>query len=130
MSHLFRNIEGVEVIVDDLVVWEGDVEQHDARLRHVLDRCRECNLTLNQEKCRCRVSEVGYVGHVLSSDGIKPDLQKVEAINAMPIPVNHEELQRFLHKVVMNGWRGPKKKQQRKLGLTGTTEMRLVATRD
>ena len=33
MLHLFRDIAGVEVIVDDLVVWGEDVEQHDVRLR-------------------------------------------------------------------------------------------------
>ena len=50
MSHLFQDIEGVEGIVDDLVVWGEHVEQHDARLRQVLDRCQECNLKLNKEK--------------------------------------------------------------------------------
>ena len=35
MSNLFQDIEGVEVIVDDLVVWGEDVEQHDVRLRQV-----------------------------------------------------------------------------------------------
>ena len=62
----------------------------------MLDRCRERNLKLNREKCHFRVSEVRYVGHVLSADGVKPDPQKVEAINRMPVPVNREELQRFL----------------------------------
>ena len=51
MFHLFRDIEGVEVIVDDLVVWGKDVEQHDVRLRKMLDRYRGHNLKLNREKC-------------------------------------------------------------------------------
>ena len=89
LVHLFQDIEGVEVIVDDLVVWGEDVEQ-------VLDRCRERNLKLNKEKCHFRVSEVHYVGHVLSADGVKPDPQKVEAIVAMPTAANREDLQRFL----------------------------------
>ena len=46
MFHLFREIEGIKVIVDDLVVWGEDVEQHDMRLRQVLDRCRERTLSL------------------------------------------------------------------------------------
>ena len=96
MVHLFQDIEGVEVIVDDLVVWGEDVEQHDVRVKQVLDRCRERNLKLNREKCHFRVSEVHYVGHALSADGVKPDPQKVEAIIAMPAPANREDLQRFL----------------------------------
>ena len=60
----------------------------------MLDRCQECNLKLDKEKCRFRVSKVRYVGHVLSSDGIKPDPQKVEAINAMLTPANGEDSRR------------------------------------
>jgi len=96
LVHLFQDIEGVEVIVDDLVVWGEDMEQHDMRLRQVLDRCRERNLKLNREKCHFQVSEVHYVGHVLSAGGVEADPQKVEAIIVMPTPANREDLQRFL----------------------------------
>ena len=52
MFYLFQDIEGVEFIVYDLVVWGEDIEQHDERLRKMLDRSRECNLKLNRDKCR------------------------------------------------------------------------------
>ena len=95
MSHFFDDIEGLDVIVDDLVVWGEKTEQHDVRRRQVLDRCRERNLKLNKDKCRFRVSEVSYVGHLLSADGVKPDPLKVEAVKAMPPPGDRKELQRF-----------------------------------
>ena len=77
-------------------MWVELVEQHVTRLKQVLDCCQECNLKLNKEKCRFCVPEGRYVSDVLSSDGIKPDLQKVEAVNAMPTPANRKDLQRFL----------------------------------
>ena len=95
-SHLFDDIDGVEVIVDDLVVWGENTEQYDVRLGQVLDRCCERNLKLNKDKCRFRVFEVSQVGHVLSADGVKPDPLKFEAIKAMPPPCDSEELQRCL----------------------------------
>ena len=49
----------------------------------MLDRCRERNLKLDEGKCLFRVSEVSYSGHVLSADGVKRGLLKVEAVNAM-----------------------------------------------
>ena len=61
----------------------------------MLDRCRERNLKLNKDKCRFRVPEVSYVGHVLSADGVKPDPLKVEAVKAMPPAGDRKELQRF-----------------------------------
>jgi len=42
MCHLFQDLEGVQVIVDDIVVWGEHVEQHETRLRQVLDCCQEC----------------------------------------------------------------------------------------
>ena len=62
----------------------------------VLERCREKNLKLNPEKCRFRVPELSYVGHVLSSDRLKPNPRKIEVIKKMPRPTNCEELKRFL----------------------------------
>lgn len=53
------------------------------------------NLKLKKEKSRFPVSQVRYVGDVLSS-GIKLDPQKVEAINAKLTPGNCKDLQRFL----------------------------------
>ena len=47
MSQLIEDIEGVECIVDDILVWGETMEQHDQRLRHVLERVRENNLKSN-----------------------------------------------------------------------------------
>ena len=65
-------MEGVKVIVDDLI-WGKDDEEHDARLKQVLTRAREVNLKFNAKKCKIKQEEVPYVGHVLSNDALKPD---------------------------------------------------------
>jgi len=49
MCHWSQDLEAVQVIVDDIVVWGEHVEQHETRLRQVLDCCQECNLKLNKE---------------------------------------------------------------------------------
>ena len=91
---LFFRREGVQFTVDDLVVWGGHVEQHETRLRQVLDCSQGCNLKLKKEKSRFPVSQVRHVGQVLSS-GIKLDPQKVEVINTKLTPGNCKDLQRF-----------------------------------
>lgn len=62
----------------------------------VLERARLRNLKLNKEKSQIRVTEISYIGHILSKDGVKPDPKKVDAINKMSTPQNKEALQRFL----------------------------------
>ena len=38
MSEMFESIEGVEVVVDDILIWGESEEQHDARLIQVLEK--------------------------------------------------------------------------------------------
>ena len=44
MSEIFEDTEGVEVVVDDILVWGVDEKQHDMRLEKVLQRARSRNL--------------------------------------------------------------------------------------
>ncbi len=96
MEELFDDIELCEVIADDLMVWGRDNEEHDQRLRKVLDRAREVQLKLNKKKCKIRVKEVSYIGHIFTDEGVKPDKEKVQAILMMPEPSTKQELQRFI----------------------------------
>ena len=72
MEELFGGIEGCEVIADDLMVGGTNNEEHDQRLKKVLDRAREVQLKLNQKKCKIRVTEVSYIAHTFTSEGVKP----------------------------------------------------------
>ena len=72
----------------DILVHAETEVKHDHCLKAVLERCEKINLTLNKEKCVFKVKEVTYIGHKLTQEGIKPDDEKVRAINDMPAPTN------------------------------------------
>ena len=42
------------------------------------------------------MSELSYIGHLLTRDGMKLDPQKVNAIKAINIPEDQKELQKFM----------------------------------
>ena len=88
--------EPCEIIIDDILVWGTNDDDHDKKLKVVLERCREVNLKLNPKKCRFRVSRVQYVGNILSSTGVYPDPDKVKAIEKMPQPDDVKAVQRLL----------------------------------
>ena len=92
-DEMFEDIEGVEVVVDDLLIWGETEEQHDSRLEKVAEHR---NLKLNKDKSQIKRKEISYVGHIIGKDGLKPDPKKVEAIVNMKAPKDKEELQRFL----------------------------------
>ena len=95
MPELLVDVEGVKVIIDDLLLWGKDDEEHDARLKQVLTRARVVNFKFNAKKCKIK-QDVPYVGHVLSTDGLKPDPEKIRAVKEMKPPENAKELKTFL----------------------------------
>ena len=57
---------------------------------------QENGLRFNTEKCQIGLTEVKYIGHVISSRGLLPDPEKVSAILNMPNPTNRSELETLL----------------------------------
>ncbi|KAJ8044099.1 hypothetical protein HOLleu_11471 [Holothuria leucospilota] len=96
MSQVFDGIEGVEIVADDILVWGEDDNQHEHRLRQVLERARHMNVKLNKSKCQLRKSEIAYLGHVVGKEGLKIDQEKVRAITEMEAPTDKAGLQRFM----------------------------------
>ena len=65
-------------------------------LKKVLDRAREYNLKLGISKCEIKKPEVTYIGHRLTSEGLKPDPEKIRAIEKKEKPTSIKELQTFM----------------------------------
>ena len=80
-DHLFQIML---VYLDDLLVYAESFEEHLSRLQLVFNRLREVNLKLNPDKCVLMRSSVVFLGHVLSSDGLKTDPEKIRAVEEYP----------------------------------------------
>ena len=65
-------------------------------IREVVSCIRESGLKLNKEKCILGARSLTFLGHILSSEGVRPDLAKIDAIVNMPLPKSVTELQSFL----------------------------------
>ncbi len=84
------------IIVDDIIVGGKGEKEHDENLKKVLNRARQVNLKLNPQRCKFRLKEVSYVGHLFTERGLKPDPTKIQAITEMPPPNEKNALQCFL----------------------------------
>ena len=96
LAQTFEDIEGHEVIVDDLLMWGKDEKEHNQRLKKVLERTAEVDLRFNKEKCKCNKKEVKHVGHTFGSNGLKPNPDWIQAILDMPVPKDRDSLRWFL----------------------------------
>uniref|UniRef100_A0A8C7X6F1 ribonuclease H n=1 Tax=Oryzias sinensis TaxID=183150 RepID=A0A8C7X6F1_9TELE len=96
MLETLEGLEGVEVFMDDILVHGATMEEHDARLERVLRRIDSAGLKLNKEKCSLRQNQLRFLGHLIDKSGVRPDPEKVEAINQLTPPQNVQELKRVL----------------------------------
>ena len=92
----FGDIENVQVIFDDIIVSGKSIQEHDTALIALFERAKQLNITFNVDKFQYRVSEVRYMGHILTSSGLRPDPERIRAIEEMPDPTNTTELRRFM----------------------------------
>lgn len=93
---VFGDIPDVHIIADDLIVASLDEKQHDKSLHEVMQRAKYMGCKFNKEKINFKRSELVYMGHVISKEGLKPDESKVTAITDMPDPTSREDLLRIM----------------------------------
>ena len=70
---------------DDFVVWGKTLQEYDELLRKVFLKIRENGLKLSKTKYYIRKQSTVFLGHIISSEGIKIDPSKTETITKMPL---------------------------------------------
>ena len=80
IQQTLQGCEGVANISDDIIVHGRSTEEHNKRLQQVLERLKEKNQTLNTKKCKFHMTQLVFVGLVLTDKGIGPTKDKVRAI--------------------------------------------------
>ena len=73
------------IYLDDVIVYSKDPEQHLARMQVVFERLREHGLKLKPSKCDLFKSEIIYLAHHVSKDGVKPSHKNVASILECPV---------------------------------------------
>ena len=82
-------------IVDDVLIYGRNDADHDSSLERFMKRFQQRGIKLNRAKLEYKCKEVPFHGQVLTSEGLKPDPQKVKAITEMPRPEKPENVSRL-----------------------------------
>ena len=93
---VFGDMQGVEVIADDMIIAGATEEEHDQLLRNVMQRAREQNVKFNPKKFQFKQQRAVYFGTIISEDGIRPDPGKVKAMVELPQPTSKEDVRRLM----------------------------------
>ena len=98
MNRVFRPFldRFIIVFIDDILVYSRSDVEHEHHLRTVLQTLRENELYAKFSKCEFWLESVGFLGHVVSSQGIQVDQKKVEAVAQWSRPTTVTEIRSFL----------------------------------
>ena len=86
VDEIFQDIPQCVGIVDDIIIFGYGDNDHDATLYSILDRACDVGMRFNPDKCIFKQDNISFYGVMLSSEGVKPDPRKIEAIKNLPEP--------------------------------------------
>jgi hypothetical protein len=86
----------VIVFIDDILIFSKMMEEHEEHLRLVLEKLRSNQLCAKFSKCEFWLTDVAFLGHIISAGGVSVDPSKVkDVLNWMP-PTTASKIQSFL----------------------------------
>ena len=86
----------VIVFVDDILIYSRSIEEHETHLRIALQTLRDHRLYAKLSKCMFWLSEVVFLGHVVSAARITIDPAMVKAVLRWERPTTPTEIRSFL----------------------------------
>ena len=86
----------VVVFVDDILIYSQSGWEHEYHLRIVLQLLRDHQLYAKFSKCEFWLTEVRFLGHMVSASGVSVYPEKVEAVMSWEKPKSIFEIRSFL----------------------------------
>ena len=82
--------------LDNIIIFSKNEEEHLKHIEIIFKKLKEAGLKLKESKCDFFKSEIHYLGHLISVDGIYPLPKKLDSICDMPKPRSPKEIKQFL----------------------------------
>ena len=82
--------------LDDILIFSKTLPEHILHVRQVLQHLLQSQLYVKIEKCEFHVSQVSFLGHIISTAGIQMDLVKIEVVANWSCLTSLKQVQWFL----------------------------------
>jgi hypothetical protein len=86
----------IVVFIDDILIFSKTMEEHEEHLRLVLEKLRSNQLYAKFSRCEFWLTEVAFLGHVISAGEVTVDPGKVKDVLNWTPPTTASEIQSFL----------------------------------
>ena len=96
MNKVLNGLNFTFAYLDDVIIFSNTAEEHLKHIQIVINRLKSAQLKLKKSKCSFFKRELYYLGHLLTTEGFKPQIEKVKAIHEMRPPTNPKGVREFL----------------------------------
>ena len=98
MKRVFKQYLDLFVIIsiDDILIYSRNEEEHASNLRIVLQTLKDHQLLAKFRKCEFWLQSVAFLGHIISSEGIRVYSQNIEVVKQRPRPTFATYIRSFL----------------------------------
>ena len=98
MDLTLTGLVGTELFVylDDIVIYANTLEENEIKFNNLAERLRKANLHLQPDKCEFLRPEVGYLCHIIVTNGVRPDPKMIIAVKNFPVPKTQKNVKQFL----------------------------------
>ena len=79
-----------------IVMYGKNFEEHISRVEEVLNRMRKAGLKLKPDKSNMFQTSVVFLGHVVSSEGVKPNPVNIFKVVDWPKPKSAKQIRQFV----------------------------------
>ena len=84
------------IYLDDIIIFSETLETHLDRIRQVFKRLKAAGFKLKPSKCELFRSEVTFLGHLITRNGIRPSPDKVKVMQCWKRPQTVTQVRSFL----------------------------------
>ena len=95
MNTIFKPYLNIFVLIDDILIYSRIEEYHASYLRIVHQTLQDKYLCAQFSKCDFYLKCVALLGHIVSSDVIRVDAQKIEVVQSWPRPTYSSDIRSF-----------------------------------
>ena len=96
MNKVLEGLPYAMIYLDDIIIFSKNELEHLEHLEEVIHQLRQAGLKMKHSECDFFKSQIHYLGHLISADGISPLPDKLDTIKHMLPPKDVKEIKQFL----------------------------------
>ena len=96
MTGILKDFNFAIAYLDDIIIFSKTAEEHPDHIKQIFEKLRSAHLSMKLSKCHFFMKEIQYLGHILSTKGMKPLPSKTQVIKNMHLQKTSKQAQAFL----------------------------------